>query len=276
MTEHYFENKLVRMHYYQFGHGAKKMLCFHGYGMHGKQFTVLEPALGNQYTFYGFDLFFHKETKLKDSSLNAVKKGISKEELSQLFLEFCEAQNIVQFSIIAYSMGSHYATTLVEEMPHRIRELIVAAPACFNPGKVVSFLSLHPMGGILLKYLALHTGRGMPRFLWLLRRLSVIDKKAYNILLREVGTYELRFAFFACIRYKRFLTLNAEKFVERLNTHPINSYFIFGKRDKNYPVKIGRSIVPRILTAQEMEIDANHDMIHLEFGQFLVELLHDH
>jgi len=276
MTEHYFENKLVRMHYYKFGNGSKKMLCFHGYGMHGKQFTVLEPNLGDQYTFYGFDLFFHKETKLKDHGLDVIKKGISKKELCQLFLEFCEAQNILQFSIAAYSMGSHYATTLVEEIPHRIKELFIAAPASFNPGKTINFLSLNPMGGALLEFLALRTGRGMPRLLGLLKRLSVIDHKAYDILLREVGTYELRFAFFACMRYKRFLTLNTEKFIESLNKHSIKSYFIFGKRDKNYPVKIGQSIIPRILTAQQFEIDENHDMIHSKFGQILVELLHDH
>jgi len=276
MTDHYFENNLVRMHYYRFGRGAKKMLCFHGYGMHGKQFKVLEPVLGDQYTFYGFDLFFHKETQLKYHSLDTVKKGISKQELCQLFLEFCDAQDIPHFSIAAYSMGSHYATTLVEEIPHRIQELFIAAPASFNPGKTINFLSLNPIGGALLEFLALRTGQGMPGLLWLLKRLSVIDQKAYDILLREIGTYELRFAFFACVRYKRFLTLNTEKLVENLNKHSIKSFFIFGKRDKNYPVKIGESIVPRIKEAQQIEIDENHDMINSEFGQILVELLHDH
>ena len=62
MTEHYFENSLVNLHYYKFGNGEKKMLCFHGYGMHGKQFKIFEQPLGSKYTFYGFDLFFHKQT----------------------------------------------------------------------------------------------------------------------------------------------------------------------------------------------------------------------
>src|ERR1700749_4801027 len=73
LTSHYFENSFVTLHYYKFGNGPQNMLCFHGYGMHGKQFISLEPALGQKYTFYGFDLFFHKETKLKDQSLNTIK-----------------------------------------------------------------------------------------------------------------------------------------------------------------------------------------------------------
>ena len=56
MTDHYFENDLVNLHYYKFGNGPKSMLCFHGYGMHGKQFKILETTLGSKYTFFGFDL----------------------------------------------------------------------------------------------------------------------------------------------------------------------------------------------------------------------------
>ena len=94
MTQHYFENDLVNLHYYKFGAGPKAMLCFHGYGMHGKQFKLLEGSLGEKYTFYGFDLFFHKETKLKDQSLAAIQKGITKKELVDLIEEFCKFENI--------------------------------------------------------------------------------------------------------------------------------------------------------------------------------------
>src|SRR5690606_17272647 len=117
MVEYYFENELLTMRYYKFGKGNRNMLCFHGYGMHGKQFKVLEDTLGDRYTFYGFDLFFHKKTKLKDQTLKAVKQGISKAQLSNLFLDFCKHAGIHKFSIVAYSMGSHYATSLVEEIP---------------------------------------------------------------------------------------------------------------------------------------------------------------
>src|ERR1035437_7254609 len=109
MTNHYFENELVKLHYYKFGEGQQNMLCFHGYGMHGKQFKILETTLGSKYTFFGFDLFFHKETKLKDQSLQSVKKGINKEELASLFADLCKSEGIEHFSVIGDSMGTHYA-----------------------------------------------------------------------------------------------------------------------------------------------------------------------
>jgi len=275
MTDHYYENELVKMHYYQFGSGKKAMLCFHGYGMHGKQFRHLEALFGNDYTFYGFDLFFHKETKLIDKSIQRVKNGISKKELAQLFVDFCELKKIGKFSVIAYSMGSFYACTLAEEIPKRIDNLILAAPSSLKPGKIITFFSANKLGNKLLERLAL-SNKGMTGLLGFLKRVKLIDQKAYEILFREIGTPELRFAFFACATYLRFLKLNPEKFVQQLNQHQIKSIFIFGKRDKSYPAKIGKTIIPKIELATQLIIDENHDMINNNFAQQLSKLLNDY
>ncbi|HZY37074.1 MAG TPA: alpha/beta hydrolase, partial [Mucilaginibacter sp.] len=136
MTQHYFENEFANLHYYKFGAGPKAMLCFHGYGMHGKQFKLLEGSLGSKYTFYGFDLFFHKETKLNDQSLATIQKGITKKELVALVDEFNKFEGIDRFSVIGYSMGSHYATVIAEELADRIDEYIIAAPSSLNPGRL--------------------------------------------------------------------------------------------------------------------------------------------
>ena len=155
MTAHYFENEFIRLHYYKFGKGTKNMLCFHGFGMHGKQFRCLENTLGDQYTFWGFDLFFHKETTLKDQTLDTVKKGLLKNELSQLMQDFCTYEHIEKFSVIGYSMGSHYATALVELLPERIHEYIVVAPSSLDPGMLVRFFGKSRTGNTLLEKLML-------------------------------------------------------------------------------------------------------------------------
>ena len=275
MTNHYFSNDLVDMHYYRFGKGPKIMFCFHGYGMHGRQFRVLEETMGEQHTFYGFDLFFHKKTVLRDQSIVAVKKGISKGQLADFFKEFCKEAGVDRFSIIAYSMGSHYATSLVEEMPEYIDELFIAAPSSLKPGKIITFLSGNRMGNKVLERMAL-SNTSMPRLLFVLKKLKIIDQKGYDILFREVASPELRFSFFACASYMRFLTLNAEKFITKLNQHQIRSVFIFGERDKNYPAVIGSAIIPRINLAKQLVIDENHDMINANFANVLSRLLHDH
>ena len=229
MTSHYFSNDLVVMHYYKFGRGSKNMFCFHGYGMHGRQFKMLEETMGGRYTFYGFDLFFHKETILRDQSVAAVKKGISKSQLATLVKDFCETIGVDRFSIIAYSMGSHYATSLVEEIPEQIEELFIAAPSSLKPGKIITFLSANRMGNKVFERMAL-SANGMTRLLYLLKRIKIIDQKAYDILFREISSPELRFSFYACASYMRFLKLDSDKFVANLNEHQIRSVFILDRK----------------------------------------------
>jgi pimeloyl-ACP methyl ester carboxylesterase len=263
------------MHYYRFGSGPKSMFCFHGYGMHGRQFRVLEETMGDQYTFYGFDLFFHKNTILKDQSISAVKKGITKSQLAALFKDFCKTTGTELFSIIAYSMGSHYATSLVEEMPEHIEELFIAAPSSLKPGKIITFLSANRLGNKVLERMAL-SDNGMTRLLSVLKKIKIIDQKAYDILFKEVSSPDLRFSFYACASYMRLLTLNKEKFIAKLNQYQIRSIFIFGERDRSYPPAIGQAIIPRINLAKQFVINENHDMINRNFANVLSGLLHDH
>ncbi len=275
MTDHYFSNDLVVMHYYKFGTGGKNMFCFHGYGMHGRQFRVLEETMGDSYTFYGFDLFFHKRTVLKDQSVAAVKRGISKSQLAELFRDFCTATGVERYSIIAYSMGSHYATSLVEEMPEHIEELFIAAPSSLKPGNIITFLSSNRIGNKVLERMAL-SNNAMPRLLSILKTTKIIDQKGYDILFKEISSPDLRFSFYACASYMRFLKLDAAKFIAKLNEHQISSVFIFGERDRNYPPKIGQAIIPRIKSARQLVINENHDMINRNFANVLSRLINDH
>lgn len=274
MTDHYFDHPLAKIHFYKFGSGAQPMLCFHGYGMHGKQFKILEENLGHQYTFYGFDLFFHKETLLKQQNLNFVKKGINKKELCEIFIDFCDYLQINKFSILSYSMGSHYAASLVEEVPERISKFIVAAPSTLNPGWLITFTSTKKIGNKLLEKLTL-SENGILRLLKLLKNIKVIDERAYYILCQENSTPDRRFAVYASVTFLKNLKLNSAKFISNLNNYKIKSIFIFGSRDKNYPAKIGDKVIPKIYHATKLILDENHEMINSNFSKQLANLLND-
>lgn len=272
MTDHYFENDFVKLHYYKFGSGPKHMLCFHGYGMHGKQFIALEPELGHKYTFWGFDLFFHKGTKLTDESLDTIKLGLKKQQLIQLIQQFCAHEHISRFSVISYSMGSHYATTVVEGMPQMVDEYIVAAPSTIKPGAMVRFFGLSRIGNRVLEKLML-SEKAMIKLLKASRRLRFIDDTGRDILYKEIGTSELRFAFFACITFLRYLEMDEKHFISCLQQHNIRSIFIFGKRDKMYLPKIGNAFFKKLPQAEKVVLDADHEMIKPEFVSTLTRML---
>jgi pimeloyl-ACP methyl ester carboxylesterase len=273
MTEYYFENALVNLHYYKFGKGEQKMLCFHGYGMHGKQFKLFEHAmLGTKYTFYGFDLFFHKQTELKDQTLEAVKKGINKKELAGLISDFCDHEQIDRFSVIGYSMGSHYATAVIEELADRIDEYIVLAPSCLNPGVLTTYFSKNRTGNKLLEKLTL-SEKALTNMLKLGKRLRFLDKVGYEILSKEFGTSQLRFNFYACFTYLRFLETDENRLLHALTEKNIKSIFIFGKRDMMYPAKIGNAFIKKLNQAHVIILDENHEMINANFVSKLSDLL---
>ena len=272
MTDHYFENELVKLHYYKFGSGKKIMLSFHGYGMHGKQFKLLEPTLGEKYTFYGFDLFFHKETKLKDQSLPTVKIGITKREFADLIVEFCESEKINRFSVIGYSMGTHYATVIAEELAERIDEFVIVAPSSLNPGKLIPFFSKSKTGNKIMEKMALHDNV-LTGMLKLFKRLRVIDDEAYKILYNEIGTPELRFNFYACFTYLRFFETDEKKLLNNLNEQNIKSIFIFGKRDKSFPPGIGQAFIKMVNNASVIILNEGHEMIKKAFVTELTDKL---
>ena len=272
MTQHYFENDFINLHYYKYGNGPNAMLCFHGYGMHGKQFKVLESNLGDKYTFYGFDLFFHKETKLKDQSLPTVKKGIEKSELAALIIEFCKFEDINRFSVIGYSMGTHYATVAVEELGYLIDEYIVAAPSCLNPGRLIPFFSKTKTGNKILEKLALNKNI-LTGLLKVFNKLKIIDSEAYKILYNEIGTEELRFNLYASFVYLRFFETSPGTLIKIINQQNIKSIFIFGKRDKSFPPGIGSAIISKLKNAEVVILDEGHEMIKRDFVNTLSRLL---
>ncbi|MDF2431028.1 MAG: hypothetical protein JWP44_659 [Mucilaginibacter sp.] len=272
MTDHYFENDLVNLHYYKFGNGPLNMLCFHGYGMHGKQFKILESTLGEKYTFYGFDLFFHKETKLKDQSLAAVKKGISKAALAGLITDFCDYEKIERFSVIGYSMGSHFATAIVEELAPKVDAYIVAAPSCLKPGALITFFSKYSAGNKILEKLILDEKK-LTGLLRSLKRFKIIDEEAYKILYSEVSTPELRFNFYACFIYLRFLETNQPVLLDAITYYNIKSIFIFGRKDKSFPPTSGKAFIKKIKDAKVVILDEGHEMIKRSFVAALTGLL---
>ncbi len=272
MTNQYFENDFVKLHYYKFGTGPKHMLCFHGFGMHGKQFISLEAGLGQKYTFWGFDLFFHKGTKLADESLSTVKRGLQKQQLVNLIKQFCQYENIERFSVIGYSMGSHYATTVVEGMPHLIDEYIVAAPSSIRPGPLIGFFSKNKAGNKILEKLML-SKKALLAILDLFTRLKFIDTTGRDILYKEVGTPQLRFTLYACFTYLRFLQTDEPHLINCLHQHNIRSIFLFGARDKMYLPKIGDTFFGKVPHAEKVVLDATHEMIKEEFTTTLTRML---
>ncbi len=274
MTAHFFDHPLVRLHYYKFGNGPKVMLCFHGYGMHGKQFSVMQEKFGNDYTFYGFDLFFHKETKLQDQSIKHLKKGISKVDFCKLMIDFCDEQEIDRFSVISYSLGTHYASVLAEKESKRIDHLFILAPAFLKILPVLKVFSKNTVANLAFRKLFL-SEHGIRIALNLCKNTRIIDAKSHGILKKEMATAELRYAFYANVTYLRYLQTKGDDLVEALNLNNVKCHFIFGQRDKMYPQHLADHLISRLNFGSKTTLDEDHDMVNENLPSKLYSLVYD-
>jgi len=272
MTSHYYSYSKGVLHYYKIGNGNKIILCFHGFGMHGRQFKDLEETLGEDFTLISFDLFFHKETRLFDQSIEAIQKGISKKEFSLLIQEFCVFEGISRFSVLGYSMGTHYASVLAEELPNRIDHYILAAPASIRPTHLVRFLSTNWLGNRLLKSLIL-SKTAVPFLLGSLKRCGILDQKTFSVLMAEVETEALRLDLYANFTYLRFFDTHETRLIESIEKYAIKTYFFFGEYDRNYPVHIGDRFFKKMKPTRIILLPIGHDMINYDFGLSLSYIL---
>ncbi len=99
------------------------MLAFHGYGQSSAYYEPMERALGNDYTIYAFDLFFHG-----NSDLHKEHQPLTKEFLAEMIQHFLRKEGIESFALMGFSMGGKFALSLVEQMPERVLELYLIAP----------------------------------------------------------------------------------------------------------------------------------------------------
>jgi hypothetical protein len=105
------------------------------------------------------------------------------------------------------------------------------------------------------------------------RKFRFLDEVGYDILSKEFGTSELRFNFYACFTYLRFLETNEPRLLQALTNQHIKSIFIFGKRDMMYPPKIGNTFFKKLKQAEVIILDENHEMINHNLVSKLSDLL---
>lgn len=273
----FFTNKNVRLHYYEYGEGTDIMFAFHGFGMRGTQFQVLESALKTRYKIYSFDLFFHGQTELKDSSVASVRKGLSVKEFGRDMLEFIDAINAKdkKISLLSYSMGSLLAWSIIETIPNRIDSVFFIAPDGIKSNIILKVGSQNPLINKLF-YTLVYSPKTVKFILRIMHRLKYIDKSLYTILGQEFETTETRLACYNAITYTSKLTFNPDKLVHLLNAYHINSYFYFGKTDKLFPAKIGLAFSKKLTNTHLHVFNDGHELVNEELNKLLKQQLAKH
>lgn len=118
------------LHHYKLGHGPKILLAYHGIGQTGFTcFQSFSELLGDHYTIYAFDLFFHGQSKGVHGNDDFSHQDIVTKKLwKKLISEFLEENQIDRFDIAAFSMGGRFALATLEEFSNKIENAFLIAP----------------------------------------------------------------------------------------------------------------------------------------------------
>ncbi|WP_299756609.1 alpha/beta hydrolase [uncultured Pontibacter sp.] len=215
-----------KLHYRVIGQGSQVMLAFHGYGQGSSYYQPMEKALGEDYTIYAFDLFFHGQ-----SQLHKYDMPLTKAFLSRFVERFLEKQGIQEFSLMGFSMGGKFALTLVEYMPQRIRELFLIAP----DGIKTSFwynIATYPGWLQQLFKRTVVKPEFFFKFLRMLHRYNLVHKSLLRFAHHQMDSTPKRLRVYRSWVGFRDLNFDIRKIVQLLNKHKVPVTMFLGEYDE--------------------------------------------
>jgi pimeloyl-ACP methyl ester carboxylesterase len=258
-----------KVHFHEYGTGNKPMLAFHGYGMTGKQFNVLEKSVLSQYHVYGIDHFFHGESTLTGWTEAQIVAGLPRAQV-RLYLEaWFEMYGRQRISLMAYSIGADIALLLLEDYADCIDELFLMAPDGIVPYKGFRIIQHHPLGKRFFKT-ATKSKWLAPSILKGLRRANVIDESLYKIAYNEIDTPKKRQDVYYSLNLIKHLVPDTGKLAGLINQHHIKCTFVFGKHDLLFPKGPAMAFVSQLNNAEVHEVPMGHWLVTRELDEYLV------
>jgi pimeloyl-ACP methyl ester carboxylesterase len=260
---------LGKVHFYEYGTGQKPLLAFHGYGMTGEQFLVLEKSILPQYHIYSFDHFFHGGSELQGWTEKEIVAGMPKQMVHIYMQEWFKVYGEQRFSIMGYSIGANIALILIEEYAHLIDDVILMAPDGISVFKGFHFLMHNPFGKLLFKVAAKSKWLA-PFVLQFAKRVGIIDDNLYQIAYNEVDTEQKRLDTYYTLNLIRLLKPNIEKIAGLINQHKINCRLIFGKNDNLFPKSAAMPFIGMLHNAEVHELALGHWLVVKALDEYLV------
>jgi pimeloyl-ACP methyl ester carboxylesterase len=263
--------QLGTVHYHEYGSGTKPMLAFHGYGMTGKQFHVLERSVLSKYHVYGFDHFFHGESKLEGWSERQILAGMSKAMVRIYLEEWFKVYGRQRISLMAYSIGANFVLILLEDYADLVDEVFLMAPDGLAGSKGFRFLQHNPVGRAVFK--AITKSKWLaPAMLKAVKSIKVIDDSLYTIAYNEVDTPKKREDVFYTLNLIRHLQPDMEKVAANINRYGIKCTLIFGKDDMLFPKKPAMPVIGLLDKPEVHEVPMGHWLVTAALDMYLVNL----
>lgn len=248
------------------------MLAFHGYGMTGKQFHVLQKSITDRYYVHGFDHFFHGHSKLADWSEKKIVSGMPRQMVRLYLEEWFKVHGKQRVSLLAYSIGADIALILLEEFPEWIEQIILMAPDGIAPYKGFQFMQHHGVGKQLFRQAAKSKWIA-PSILKNLKRFKVIDDDLYNIAYREIDTSAKRHDVYYSLNLIKHLKPDTAKLINVIKQHQVKCVFVFGQHDLLFPQRAAMPFLDNLPDAIVLNVPMGHWLVTQQLDEYLLNCI---
>lgn len=234
------------------GNGTNVLLVFHGFGQNHEAFEAMATALGNTYTVYAFDLYFHGK-----SVWGYNEQPLEKSFLREVIEKFLIENNIDRFAVAGFSLGARFAMAIVEMFPTKTNHLFLLAP----DGVRESFwftISTYPLAlRKIFKSMIRHPSR-FKMIVNALHELRIMNKGLLKFAEHQMNTVEKRRKVYFSWVVFRHLKFNRRKLIRLLNDNNIPVTIVIGQQDRVITNKNVRGFVEKILRGNFKIIDTGH------------------
>jgi pimeloyl-ACP methyl ester carboxylesterase len=221
------------LHFHKTGHGPNILLAFHGIGQDGLScFRPFTKTLGNYYTIYAFDLYFHgKYSQTLNAEVFVNDEFITKDNWKEFIQEFLFKENISRFDVAGFSIGGRFALATLESFSSQINKAFLIAP---------DGISEHPLYTLASRFLpARYFFRWLmqnPNLLFMaanvLQKYGLIHSSLYRFTQNLLNTPEKRQTIYNSWVAFRELHFDIQLLYQKILTSRIDLYLFVGKYDK--------------------------------------------
>lgn len=216
------------LHYRQWGHGPRALVLFHGFGQSHQAFAPWANHLGNDYTLYAFDLYFH------GASTWPLRRPVSQQDWDRIFSLFLKRHRIGRFGIGAFSLGARFALVTLAGFGHQIDHLILLAP----DGIKTNFwyrVATYPTATRAWFKSMIHKPGRLTALARLLRILRLADRGLIRFAEHQMNTEEKRRQVYCAWVYFRHLDVRPRHLRQKILAHGTALLVITGTHDRLVP-----------------------------------------
>lgn len=252
LKENFIDHGNSRLHYAKAGSGVTPLLLFHGFGQNHRVFEQWVQALGNKYSLFAFDLFFHGQSTWPD------RDALEKNQWKEIIHSFLIKEKIDRFSVLGFSLGGKFALSTVEAFPEKIIALYLLAPDGIKTSPWYNLATYPLVGRYFFKSMILKPGR-LHSIAKVLRSFNLVDKGVLRFAESQMNTEEKRRRVYYSWVYFRHLKFNLPRLAQLLNNHQILLVMAVGKYDKIIEAKNMSRLLSHVANYRFEIIDSGHN-----------------